>query len=78
MSSANCRALLYSLETKNGNKTLFEAPTEITGIDSSQRLKNSLNIVMVDVSGSMSGDWDNIEKYWNEVVADTLLGTVKH
>ena len=68
---------LHRLVTKNGDKTIFESPLEIV-VGEKLPTRKTLNIIMGDVSGSMSGDWQVICDHWNKYISNKLNGKTKY
>ncbi|XP_042226052.1 uncharacterized protein LOC121869036 isoform X1 [Homarus americanus] len=73
-------ARLYDLPEEVGDgqekiHTLLHMPTKLPkGSLGPAPSSTTLNILMVDVSGSMEPFWKSVVQYWNQYVAPTLMG----
>lgn len=69
------KATLSEVKVGEECHSILETSFDFEHEESSDPEKNStLNLVMIDASGSMSGYWKSIQDQWNEHISPLLEG----
>lgn len=69
------KATLSEIKVGEECHSILETSFEFEDEESSNLKENStLNLAMIDVSGSMAGYWKYIQDYWNEHISPLLKG----